>query len=314
MIEIINIFFIFIGLAFRGNCRENLMSISLDDDTSYFRSENEGNFVGMVKMLASENADLAAHIKKCQEKSANGCKSQLTYLSTNFVNRTLYVIRKHLVNEVVSEIKRNGGRFGLLMDGSQDITSQEQISVVVRYVNDTNDVVECSILFFNAADTSGKGLHDLLKAKLLEIGLCMSDIVGFSFDGAPNMRSEITGLSAYIKESNLDSIYTWCLSHRYNLVIKTATSGSDEIRNILLLAEDSAKLFRSSYVKMNVWNEVVKTAPHICSREKLKLIGTTRWISKQDATRSIIGNGMSLYVLIKSLLKVCSLKNMERLA
>lgn len=220
---IIILYFYWLGLAFRGNDRENLMSINLNADQNYFRSENEGNFIGMVKLLAGENADLAAHIKKCQEKSANGRAYQLTYLSSTFVDKALYVIRKHLVNGIVSEIKRNGGRFALLMDGSQDITTQEQISVVVRYVNDTDDVVEHSILFFNAANTSGKGLHDLLQTKITEIGLSMSDIIGYSFDGASNMRSEIKGLSAYIKHYNADSIYTWCLSHRFNIVIKAAS-------------------------------------------------------------------------------------------
>lgn len=301
-----------IGLAFRGNGRENVINIDLNAENSYFRSENEGNFIGMVKLLAGENADLAAHIKKCQEKSANGRTCHLTYLSSRFINQALFVIRKHLVNEISSEIKRNGGRFGLLVDGSQDITTQEQISVVVRYINDANDVVEHSILFFNAPNTSGKALHELLQKKITEIGLSMSDIIGYSFDGAWNMRSENVGLSAYIKKHNSDSIYTWCISHRYNLVMKTATGSSSKIKNILELAEDTAKLFRSSYARMNIWNEVLKTTPHINSRMKLKLICSTRWSSKQEDTSNIISTETNLYVIIKSLLKVCGLKNLER--
>lgn len=287
------------------------MNINLNADQNYFRSQNEGNFLEMVQLLAGENADLAAHIKNCQEKSANGYRNQPTYMSPDFINKTLYVIRKHLVNEIVSEVNRNGGRFGLLMDGSQDITCQEQISVVIRYVNDTDDIVEHSILFFNALKTSGKGLYELLERNITSIGLSMRNIIGYSFDGASNMRSEAKGLSACINQHNKDSIYTWCLSHRFNLVIKTASSSSTQIQNILQLAEDSAKLFRGSYVRMNVWNDVLKTTPNISSRRKLKLIGTTRWSSKQDAISSIIGTEVNLYVLIKSLLRVCGLKNLE---
>lgn len=216
-----------------------------------------------------------------------------------------------MVHAIVNEIKRNGGRFGLLMDGSQDITCQEQLSVVVRYVNDTNDIVERTILFINAADTSGKALYELLQTKLTEIELSASEIAGYSFDGAPNMRF---GLSSYIQKMNIDSIYMWCLSHRFNLVIKAATASSQQVIYILQLAEDSAKLFRSSYVKMNVWSAVIKSTPNLSSKRRLKLIGTTRWSSKQDAINSIISTVTNFFVLIKSLLKLCSLKNLERAA
>lgn len=303
-----------IGLAFRGSIRENFRSINLNVDQNYFRRENEGNFIGMVQLLAGENADLAAHIKKCQGETANGRTrtGQLTYLSTRFINSTLYFIRKYIVNGIVREIKRNGGRFGLLMDGSQDITSQEQTSVVARYVDDTKKIVEHTILFMNASNTSGTALYKLLNDKLTAIGLSMSDIVGYSFDGAPNMRSENIGLSAYIKEQNEHAIYTWCLSHRFNLINKIATKSSQQIKNILTLAEDTAKLFRGSYVKMNVWNEVIQKTPNISSKIKLKLIGTTRWCSKQDAVSNIISAETHLFVVIKSLLKVCGLRNLER--
>lgn len=125
-------------MAFRGNSTENVKNIDLDAEKNYFRSNNDGNFIGMVKLMAGENADLAEHIKKCKEKSS----SEPTYLSKNFVNKALLCIKKYLVFSIVNEISRNGGCFGMLMDGTQDITCQEQYSVAVRYVDDNNDVVE----------------------------------------------------------------------------------------------------------------------------------------------------------------------------
>lgn len=198
------------------------------------------------------------------------------------------------------------------MDGSQDITCQEQFSVVVRYVDDNNDIVERTVLFFTAADTSGKALYDLLRTSLAQIELDISNVIGYSFDGAANMRSDKVGVNYYMKESNADSIYTWCMSHKFNLVLKAATSSSDKIKSVLHLAEDTARLFRSSHVRIDVWSEVVTKTPNISSKIRLKLIGTTRWSSKQDALANIVGTETKLFVLVKSLLKVCSLKNLER--
>lgn len=65
---------------------------------------------------------------------------------------------------------------------------------------------------------------------------------------------------------------------------------------------------------MNVWTEVVAAVPNFNSKRKLKLIGKTRWTSKQDAVDSIISHEENLFVLIKSLLKVCSLPNLDGLS
>lgn len=213
-------------MAFRGSYNDNISRTDFDVEKNYFRSGDEGNFIGLVKLLAGENLTLANHIRKCRENAINGRPKELTYLSSHFVNKALFIIRKQIVNTIVTEIKRNGGNFGLLMDGSQDITCQEQFSVVVRYVNDTDDIVERTVLFLNSSDTSGASLYALLHSSLTQIGLSTTNIIGHSFDGASNMRLV---LSSLIKENNPDSIYTWCLSHRFNLVLKVATGSLDQI-------------------------------------------------------------------------------------
>lgn len=197
--------------------------------------------------MASENADLAEHIRNCQENERAGRQNQLTFLSNNFVSKTLLIIRNHLVQSIVNEIYTCGGSFGLMMDGSQDVSCKEQISVAVKYVNETNDVVEHTILFFDAKNTTGEALYVKLRTEITGIGLKMCDIVGCSFDGATNMRSEVKGVIGLIQENdNVNCMYTWCMVHRYNLVVKSAIGGSQQVKQVLDLAEDSAKIFRSS--------------------------------------------------------------------
>lgn len=282
-------------MAFRGHRNEGLQSIDLGQN--YYRSEaNEGHFIGLVKLLAGENQTLTKHIKNCQDNAKAGQRGQTTFFSNSFINSTLFTVREYLVKSIVDEIHRNGGCFGLLMDGTQDISSKEQISVVVRYINDSNDVVEHTISIFNAKDTSGKAIYASMRLVLTENGLTLSKVIGCSFDGAWNMRSEVCGVNSYLHEDNVNCIYTWCLSHRFNLAVKDATNGSEQVKSILKIAEDSAKLFRSSHIKMDVWIEVAATTPNFNSLKRLKLIGTTRWSSKQDAMAAIIGNETSLFV------------------
>lgn len=291
---------------------ESARNINFVAEKNYFRSEeNEGNFIGLVKLMAGENATLAEHIKECEEYAKAEGRNHITFLSKNFINNALGVIRKYLVKKIVGEINKNDGFFGVLMDGSQDLSCKEQISVVVRYVNESNNIIERTIHLFNASkNTSGEGLYESLRMGLTDVGLSLSNIVGCSFDGAYSMRSNTIGVSALIQQDSPNCIYTWCLSHRFNLVMKTATNGP-EIKLILHYAEESAKLFRNSYVRMNVWTEVAAATPNFNSQRKLKLIGTTRWSSKQDAVAGIIGSESSFFVLIKSLIKLCGLPNLD---
>lgn len=303
----------FTGLAFRSNRNEDVQRINFEPGKNYYRSKaNEGNFIGLVKLLADENEILAKHIENCQQLARSGHRSPITFLSKSFINGALFAIREYLVMTIVNEINRNGGRFGLLMDGSQDVSSKEQISVVVRYINDASDVVERSISFFNAKDTSGEALYNALRSTLSDIGLSLSNTVGCSFDGAANMRGEFCGLKSYIIENNVNCMYVWCLSHQFNLANNFAIAASEPIQRILKIAEDSAKIFRGSYVKMNIWSEIAKSVPGYNPLQRLKLIGTTRWSSKPNAIATIIDDETHLFVLIKAMIKVCSLKNLER--
>lgn len=299
-------------MAFRGHGNNDVArNLNFDVENNYFRTrQGEGNFIGLVKLLAGENKDLAEHLRQCENYAKTGARNQLTFFSSHFINSVLRIVREHLVRTIVNDINKNGGYYGVLMDGSQDVATKEQISVAVRYVNESNVIVERTIAFFNASkDTSGKALYDLMREALSDVGLSISKIVGCSFDGASNMRSDDEGVKAYIQQNNARCIFTWCISHRFNLVMKTATGNSDQIKCILQSAEDCAKLFRNSYKKMDVWIDVAKSVPNFNSQRRLKLIGTTRWSSKDEAIDGIMGSETNLYVLIKSLIKVCNLKN-----
>lgn len=105
----------FTGLAFRGDGAENFRSIDFDFEKNYFRSNpNEGNFIGIVKLMAGENLDLSEHIKKCQEyEKTTGRQNRLTFLSNNFVSRCLSTIRIFLLRTIVNEIHESGDKFGL---------------------------------------------------------------------------------------------------------------------------------------------------------------------------------------------------------
>lgn len=240
--------------------------------------------------MSAENPLLQEHIKKCQEPKN---KNKPTFLSRSFLDTALLVISQHMIRKFAEEIKENGGRFGIEMDTTQDVSCIDQCAIAIRYVDSELKIQERTFAIAEAVSTS-------------KYELSVKDITGYSFDGAANMRSEQAGVNHYIKKSNPTSIYTWCFSHQLNLVVKDST-GKPGIKYLLSLAEETASFIRGSHKRMDIWRKVAQSTPGYKSSIRLKLIGKTRWSSKHDAIHNIAKTELHYFVLIKSMIEICCL-------
>lgn len=136
---------------------------------------------------------------------------------------------------------------------------------------------------------------------MLFFTLFSENIIGFSFDGAANMRSENVGVSAFLKQDNPNAVFTWCASHRLNLAVNSGVESSVEGKTLLGLVEETAIFLKESYKRMDTWSMVVKDIKGYHNLKKLQLIGKTRWWSKEKAIRNLIGTPLDLFVVLKVL-------------
>lgn len=250
------------------------------------------------------------YLCKCSEGE------KITLLSNRFTNKVLDVTRSHIVRKIVDKINNDGGKFGLCLDATTDISCVHQISVVVRYLNEKghNKVVEDTIAIVECKDSTGKGTFDVIEKLFNEIGLDMKNIIGCSFDGALNMRSENVGVVHFLKIQNNDLIYTWCFAHRLNIAVSNSCKSSVRIKNLLQSAEETATFLRSSYKRMNIWTTVAQNVPGYKSKTRLKLIGQTRWSAKDHAVGNIVRTEYHLFAVIRCFAEVCNIDNLEQKA
>lgn len=118
-------FISFIGLPYRGS-KEALSDLGIDENTCCV-NQNEGVFLGLVKLLNSENEELKDHLIYSQNYSYNGQRvgrgDHLTFLSPNFVGCVLEILKQTIVTSVVCDINNsNDGYYAIEADNSQDIT------------------------------------------------------------------------------------------------------------------------------------------------------------------------------------------------
>ena len=111
---------------------------------------------------------------------------------------------------VVRKIKENQF-FSILADEASDCSNQEQLSLVIRYV-DSDCVIREEFLGFLHCDLglSGKALAETVLGGLIDLGLDIRNYCGQGYDGAAAVSGHINGLSVHIYKINNIAIYTHC--------------------------------------------------------------------------------------------------------
>lgn len=295
-------YILFLANAFHGATLEGLKCVNENNEINYFKSHREGNFIGLIKLLSTENTDLKLHLDECRAG-----KNTVTYLSPKYVNKVLDQTCKYLINKIVAEINQNENKkFGICVDTTTDVTTMHQTSIVVRYLSSGNNIIERTVSFSESKDGSGKGIFKVIKDALNEIGLNTCNIAGCSFDGASAMNSGNVGVFHHLTLENCKCVYCWCFAHRFNLCVEDAYKKSIILQNSIALANNTAKLFKASSSRMAIWRNVAKCTPNYKSNQRLKLIGQTRWGTKRSMLKNIISTDLHLFVVLRSLIEICN--------
>ena len=106
-----------------------------------------------------------------------------------------------------------------MIDESRDISTKEQMVVVLRYVDKRGHVVERFISIEHVIDTKVDSLKASLDTLFAGHGLSMSRLRGQGYDGASNMQGELNGLKTLILKENEYAYYIHCFAHQLQLAL-----------------------------------------------------------------------------------------------
>ncbi|CAF1066658.1 unnamed protein product, partial [Brachionus calyciflorus] len=126
-------------------------------------------------------------------------------------------------------------------------------------------------------NTTGELLYDLIKSKLKEFNLSLSNLVGQCYDGASNMSGEFKGLASRIKADYVTAVYVHCYAHRLNLALQDACKDITEVRNTLGQINSIYNLIEGSTKRHYIFEKLQIKSNN--SSLTLKYFGDTRWSS-----------------------------------
>jgi len=106
------------------------------------------------------------------------------------------------VNNLSQEI-RDSKYFSFTSDEAADISSKENLSVVIRFLHSTKTVREEFVGFYLCEDgTTGAAIKDLIIGAVADLGLSMDDCRGQCYDGVGKMSGHLNGASSLISNNN----------------------------------------------------------------------------------------------------------------
>ena len=153
-----------------------------------------------------------------------GRGSLVTFMSKTTISKVIGII-KDIIQRTVSKEVQEAKIFSVEMDTTQDISCQDQCSIIVRYA--LKGVVFERLLFLVKAESAtGEGLFILLKANLNRLSIDIQNCIGDSFDSAANMSGQYRSEQARISEVADNHVHVWCYAHTLNLVLGGTTSST----------------------------------------------------------------------------------------
>ena len=188
-----------------------------------FRGSNEtvgsphnGNVLGIMELLAEYDTFLAAHI----QQHANRGRGHTNNLSSTTCEELIHLLGTHVIKEIVSHI-RKAKYFSFTVDSTPDNSNVDQLTLVVRYMEDKY-LVERFLSFMRNVGTLEKTKRQLILEHLGRIGVNIDDCRGQWYDNASNMSGRYNGMQAHIRNVNDLAVFVPYTAHSLNLVGQAA--------------------------------------------------------------------------------------------
>ena len=237
----------------------------------------DGNFQDLLNFrIEAGDSILKDHIETARKNAK--------YTSVRTQNELISIIADVLRDEIVQSANK-AVCFSLIADETADISGTEQLSIGVRFIDQSGDVAKVREEFLGFVPLQNMDAETIAETIIdygEKIGLNLDEkLMGQGYDGCSTMAGKDNGVQARVRRTFPKALFVHCSSHRYNLVVNDLNAVSD-VRNTIGTVKSIIKFFRDSPKR----RARVPNIPLLCE---------TRWTAKYKSIRVFTSNFADIF-------------------
>ena len=238
---------------------------------------NRGNFLQILSLVAS-------HDTTVQERLLHGPRNAV-YTSPDIQNSLLNVMA-NMVRKKICNAVREAGVFSLLTDESKDCSKQDQLAIILRYVEDKAKIHENFLTYVQTTSLTAESLAAYLVDTLRECQLDPESIVSQGYDGASVMSGRCSGVQERLREFAPHAIYIHCYAHTLNLVLVDCAKVVQSVREFFCLLEQLYVFVSTTKAHVTFMAKQNELHP---DKQPLQLqaLSDTRWACRYGAVNAV---------------------------
>ncbi|CAN6694901.1 unnamed protein product [Malus baccata var. baccata] len=256
------------GLPFRGHD---------ESDTS----NNRGNYLELLQFLAD-------HDEKIKEVVLENAPGNLKLIAPSIQKDIVNSCAFETIKAIMKEVKESKF-FSIMVDESRDISTNEQMAVILRYADNKGQVIERFVGVQHVTETTSSKLKVSIDEFLKLHDLSYSNLRGQGYDGASNMRALVAVAK---KNSDVGAFFT--LTNSLVNVVGCLCKRSDALRE-----KQQENLMKA------IENDCLETGQGLNQETSLKRAGDTRWNSHYGALISLITMFSSVVDVLDMIVEDC---------
>ena len=253
------------GIPFRSHRFESQEEMS--------STENSGNYLELLQLLARYDPVLAAHLSS---KKSRG-KYTSPQIQAEMINSIATVIRDQILKEI-----QNEKFYCIILDTTPDISHKDQLAFSIRYVKDGKPL-ERFVCLEEMEGSKAVDFRDKLLHLLHKYNLNPDFIRGQAMDGCSMMSGIRGGLQALVKEISPSALYVHCMADRLNLVLVKAATNSVPVKSFFGVLEALCRFFVASPRRITQLHNAQDNAGR--NHETPKALSETRWAGRASAAQ-----------------------------
>ena len=240
-------------------------------------SLNRGNFLEVLHLIAK-------HDKVVEERLQCGPRNA-AYTSPEIQNSLLNILGNMVRRTICSDV-RDAGVFSLLADETKDCSKQEQLAIVLRYVDNKAVIHEHFITYVQATSLTAESLVKYISDTLSEFQLDSKCIVSQGYDGASVMSGKLSGVQKRLREIAPHAMYVHCYAHTLNLVLVDCVKMIQSASEFFCLLE-CLYVFISSTKAHVIFMEKQHELHEDKQPLQLQRLSDTRWACRYAAVNAV---------------------------